>query len=164
MRSGQLYLPDEKAIEQADNLTDPNNLSISNLGGLLHGLWTYYATSESGTEMVLDTKAFFEGHLVGSTKDDFLNAKERRSEQITREIMASGSNSENLLGEKCSWCKIGRYVNGTCNTCGTVSPEREQELKGGSNAISKKIEECPYGDTHYKYRFPYTCSCGYVGK
>lgn len=75
---------------------------------------------------------------------------------------STGSNGVN--GGKCSWCKIGTYVNGTCDRCGTISNERERELKGNSISRSRKIEECAYRSTHYKIQFPYTCDCGYVGK
>jgi hypothetical protein len=162
IRSGQIYFPDEKTLKEIDTLVHADYLTITQLNGVLHGLWSYYVTTESGIDAVADTKAFFQGSYVGNSKKDFVNARYNDEKKITREITGSSSNA--VIGGKCSWCKVGTYLNGTCNKCGTVSEERERELKEKSFGLSKKIEECPYRSTHHKIQFPYTCDCGYVGK
>lgn len=41
------------------------------------------------------------------------------------------------VGGMCTYCSMGRYVNGYCNNCGTVSPSKEREVK------EKYSQTCP---------------------
>lgn len=160
-RCGQIYYYDEKTIDKIKALINPDSLSMKLMLGQSHGLWKYFETSDDGYEIETDQIAFFKGRQVGVTFEDFLEAEKRDD----KSMLGLEENTKNdIIGEKCTWCKTGRYINGTCNICGTVSAEKERQLKKTNDQYSSKIANCPNKSVHYKYQYPYTCSCGYVGK
>ncbi|NOS56551.1 MAG: hypothetical protein HOP37_09895, partial [Cyclobacteriaceae bacterium] len=139
------------------NPTDYEFPTAKHLGGMLDGVWQFFVTSPQSGDSLVSQVAYYKNVEVGTTEEDRKNAIARESEIEQRRFersVGSGSGSGTALGEKCTWCKIGRYVNGTCNSCGTVSAERERELKGSVNNSSRKIDECPYRSSHAKIQFP----------
>ena len=118
--NGTVYIFDNKGLLYLHILTER-----------LSGSVYKYTFDYTGMVVSLDIKNDYgdtsHAFKIGLTKEQAL-AKHKDYKKI-RVTSSTNDKSYSSDGYKCTTCRLGRYVNGSCSQCGTVSSERLNESK-----------------------------------
>ena len=132
--------------ETAPVITSSKNNGTSNQFGSI-GKWT-----------VIILVLFGIGYCMKHINTEENTGSSSESSYSKSETEHESESKDHYEGTICTYCRMGRYVNGYCNHCSTVSPSKEVEVK------DKYSRSCPFCNGTGRRGDSYCTSCNGTGK